>query len=170
MLYKSFISVIPVIELTEDPNAITLLSNEILNGKVYKSAKLDNTPGEPVNSTMQLKICYQKEDNDIETEIVLSNENCTYKIPQYQESSSLSSLSSQASQVNSSSAWMKVQMSSDSCGYPTTFFEQFSTLLFRMTKQISRNRQGKTTSATRDQCLFTVAISGCGWVRCALVC
>lgn len=93
---------------------------------------------------MQLKICYQTDENDIETEIMLTNEKCSYKVPQYKENcESHSSLSSQLSQVNSSMAWMKVQISTDSCGYPTTFCEQFSILLCRMIKQISRNRQGE---------------------------
>lgn len=115
----------------------------MLNGKLYKSAKLDNTPNEPMNS-MELKICYQIEDDAPETEIMLTNEKCTYKVPQYNKASDSSSLSSQDSQLNSNSsmAWMKVHKSTERCGYPTTFFEQFRILLCRMLLQISRNRQG----------------------------
>lgn len=137
--------IFPVIEISENTNTVDLLSNEILNGKLYKTTKLEEAPSElkPTNH-MQLKICYQTDENDIETEIMLTNEKCSYKVPQYKENcESHSSLSSQLSQVNSSMAWMKVQISTDSCGYPTTFCEQFSILLCRMIKQISRNRQGE---------------------------
>uniref|UniRef100_A0A1E1W184 ABC-2 type transporter transmembrane domain-containing protein n=2 Tax=Pectinophora gossypiella TaxID=13191 RepID=A0A1E1W184_PECGO len=92
-------------------------------------------------NSMALKICYQNEENN-ETEIMLSNEKCVYKVPQYNETDS-SSISSQESQtINSSLAWMKVQKSQNSCGYPTTYCEQFRILLCRMLKQIFRNRQG----------------------------
>lgn len=136
---------LPVMEISENSNVIDLLSNEILNGKIYKTAKLDDAPTEPVpTNNIQLKLCYQTDDNDIETEIMLTNEKCTYKVTEYKDNSeSRSSLSSQISQVNSSMAWMKVQISTDSCGYPTSFCEQFSILLCRMIKQISRNRQGE---------------------------
>ncbi|KAI5645530.1 ABC-2 type transporter domain-containing protein [Phthorimaea operculella] len=129
-----------IIELTEHQENINMLSEEILNGKVYKSAKLENTPNEPINS-MELKICYQNED-DNETQIMLSNEDCVYKVPQYNETDT-SSISSQESQtIDSSMAWMKVQKSSECCGYSTTYGEQFSILLMRMLKQIARNKQG----------------------------
>lgn len=133
----------PVIELTENQDTINFLCQEMLNGKIYKSAKLEDTPNEPMNS-MELKICYQIEDDAPETEIMLSNEKCTYKVQQYNEISDSSSLSSQESQtINSSMAWMKVQKSSECCGYPTTYCEQFRILLCRMLLQISRNRQGE---------------------------
>lgn len=129
--------------MTENPEIINLLSEDMLNGKLFKTSKVESTPCEPTNE-IELKICYQTEDNALETEVMLTNETCTYKVPQYGEGSgSSSSLSSRASQINSSLAWMKVQ-SSDSCyGYPTTYFEQFSILLCRMLKQIFRNRQGE---------------------------
>ncbi|XP_063828066.1 ATP-binding cassette sub-family G member 4 [Ostrinia nubilalis] len=129
-----------IIELTENPVNIDTLSEEIMNGKIYKSAKVESTAAEPINN-LELKICYQMEDDAPETEIMLSNEKCTYKVPTYKETDSLSSASSQISQVNSSMAWMKVQ-TSDSCAYATTYCEQFSILLCRMLKQIFRNRQG----------------------------
>lgn len=119
---------------------IDVLSEEIMNGKIYKSAKVEST-AEPVQNNLELKICYQVEDDAPETEIMLSNEKCTYKVPTYKETDSLSSASSQISQVNSSMAWMKVQ-TSDTCSYATTYCEQFSILLCRMLKQIFRNRQG----------------------------
>lgn len=91
---------------------------------------------------IELKICYQTDDSQ-ETEIMLTNEKCVYKVPQYSgTSASLSSLSSHLSQVNSSLAWMKVQKSTETCSYAISAFEQFSILLKRMIKQISRNRQG----------------------------
>ncbi|XP_063363293.1 ATP-binding cassette sub-family G member 4 [Cydia amplana] len=127
-----------IIEVTENPENITLLCEEILNGQLYKSSKLEQT--EPVNN-MELKICYQTEEAQ-ETEIMLSNEKCLYKVPKYNGSTSSSSLTSQVSQINSSMDWMKVQDQSDSCGYPTSFLQQFYTLLCRMLTQISRNRQG----------------------------
>ncbi|KAL0822709.1 hypothetical protein ABMA28_004728 [Loxostege sticticalis] len=129
-----------IIELTENPVNIDVLSEEIMNGKIYKSAKVEST-AEPVQNNLELKICYQVEDDAPETEIMLSNEKCTYKVPTYKETDSLSSASSQISQVNSSMAWMKVQ-TSDTCSYATTYCEQFSILLCRMLKQIFRNRQG----------------------------
>ncbi|KAL4713588.1 hypothetical protein ACJJTC_005073 [Scirpophaga incertulas] len=126
-----------IIELTESLDNIDLLCGEMMNGKVYKSAKIEK-PSEPVND-IELKICYQAEENAAETEIMLTNEKCTYKVPVYKETDSVSTLST-LSQGNSSMAWMKVQ-TSDSCTYATTYFEQFTILLCRMMIQISRNRQ-----------------------------
>ncbi|CAG5025148.1 unnamed protein product [Parnassius apollo] len=129
-----------IIEITENPQNINMLCEEIQNGKLYKSSKLEVPPIEPINN-LELKICYQTEDEAGETQIVLSNEQCMYKGNQYDGvRSSLTSLSSQVSKDNSSSAWMKVKKS-DAKMYPTTYFEQFSILLRRMIKQISRNRQ-----------------------------
>ena len=119
-----------------------MLSEEIMNGKLFKSAKLDQPPSEPTNTNqMQLKISYQTDDAN-ETEIILSNEKCTYKVPKFEGSSvSISSLSSQLSNGNSSMAWMKMQKS-DSSEYSATYCEQFSILLARMMKQILRNKSG----------------------------
>ncbi|XP_073947451.1 ATP-binding cassette sub-family G member 1 isoform X2 [Choristoneura fumiferana] len=128
-----------IIEVTEHPENITKLSEEMLNGRLYKTSKLEQQT-EPTNN-MELKICYHTDDAG-ETEVMLTNENCLYKVPKYEASTSTSSLSSRMTQMNSSMAWMKVQKQTDSCGYPTTFFEQFSILLCRMLKQISRNRTG----------------------------
>lgn len=112
-----------------------------MNGKVYKSSKLDQTPIEPSNQ-IELKISYQTDDSN-ETEIILSNEKCTYKVPKYDGSSaSVSSLSSQLSNGNSSMAWMKMQQTGYT-EYATTYCEQFSILLQRMIKQILRNRTGE---------------------------
>lgn len=119
---------------------INTLCQEMMNGKIYKSAKVESSSAEPIN-TLELKICYQAEDDAPETEIMLSNEKCTYKVAQYKETDSISSRSSQISQENSSMAWMKVQ-TSDTSAYATTYCEQFSILLCRMMIQISRNRQG----------------------------
>ncbi|KAJ8713344.1 hypothetical protein PYW07_013714 [Mythimna separata] len=130
-----------IIELTETPEFVTMLSKEIMNGQLYKSAKLEQPAIEPNTNQMQLKISYQTDDAN-ETEIILSNEKCTYKVPKFEGSSaSVSSLSSQLSNGNSSMAWMKMQKS-DSSEYSTTFCEQFSILLARMMKQIFRNKQG----------------------------
>lgn len=120
---------------------IDTLCEEVMNGKLYKSAKVESSSTEPIND-IELKICYQAEDDAPETEIMLSNEKCSYKVAGYKETDSMSSRSSQISQVNSSMAWMKVQ-TSDNCAYATTYCEQFSILLCRMMIQISRNRQGK---------------------------
>lgn len=118
-----------------------MLSKEIMNGQLFKSAKLDQPPSEPNANQMQLKISYQTDDAN-ETEIILSNEKCTYKVPKFEGSSaSVSSLSSHLSNGNSSVAWMKMQKS-DSPEYSTTYCEQFSILLVRMMKQILRNKQG----------------------------
>lgn len=135
-----------IIELTENPNNITVLTEKIKNGKESKSSRVDKANEdnnvEPLNN-LELKICYQTEDNAQETEIMLTNEKCTYKVSQYNDrSASISSLSSQMSQVNSSMAWMKVQKSTELRSYATSPCEQFSILLKRMIKQISRNRQG----------------------------
>lgn len=128
--------------MTENPENIIKLSEEILNGRVYKTSKLPlEQQTEPTNN-MELKLCYQTDDAG-ETEVMLTNEKCLYKVPKYEGSTSNSSLSSQMSQINSPMAWMKVQKQTDSCGYPTTYFEQFSILLCRMLKQISRNRTGE---------------------------
>nr|ASS36030.1 ABCG4 [Samia ricini] len=131
-----------IIEVTESLENIKLLSQEILNGKIYKSAKLEQST-EPINN-MQLKICYQSEEDSQETHIMLPNEHYTYTSPEYDhlKTSSVSSFSSHLSQMNSSSAWMKVQNSSDTLAYTTSYLEQFSILLKRMLLQISRNRQG----------------------------
>ncbi|CAH0584125.1 unnamed protein product [Chrysodeixis includens] len=130
-----------IIELTENPEIITHLSKEIMNGKLYKSSKLEDAPPQAAPNQMQLKISYQTDDFQ-ETEIILSNEKCTYKVPNYEGSSaSVSSLSSQLSNGNSSMAWMKMQKS-DTPGYATTYCEQFTILLKRMMTQIIRNRQG----------------------------
>ncbi|XP_072947730.1 ATP-binding cassette sub-family G member 1 [Epargyreus clarus] len=126
-----------IIEVTENPDNISLLCENVLNGKLYKSTKLDSS-NEPVNS-MPLKITYQIEDELGEREIVLSNENCLYQVKCERSQSSVS-LASQISKDNSLT-WMKVQNSSGGCGYPTTYFEQFRILLCRMLVQISRNRQ-----------------------------
>ncbi|KAJ0178424.1 hypothetical protein K1T71_006247 [Dendrolimus kikuchii] len=132
-----------IIELTEKPDNITLLSEQIRNGRDVKSSKMKSNENvsEPSNH-MDLKVCYQA-DGVQETEIMLTNEGCTYRVPQYNNTNaSSSSLSSQVSQVNSSLAWMKVQKSTESCSYAISAFEQFSVLLKRMIKQISRNRLG----------------------------
>ncbi|KPI91739.1 ATP-binding cassette sub-family G member 4 [Papilio xuthus] len=128
-----------IIEVTENPQNIIMLSEQIHNGKLYKSSKLDIPPIEASNN-LELKICYQAEDETSETEIVLSNQKCTYKVNQYEVRNSMTSLSSQVSRDNSSLAWMKIQKSEQG-RYPTTCFEQFFILLRRMLKQISRNRQ-----------------------------
>ncbi|CAK1586360.1 unnamed protein product [Parnassius mnemosyne] len=129
-----------IIEITENPQNINMLCEEIENGKLYKSSKFDVPPIEPINN-LELKICYQAGDEPEETQIVLSNEQCIYKGNQYDGvRNSLTSLSSQVSKGNSSLAWMRVQKS-DPKLYPTTYFEQFSILLRRMIIQISRNRQ-----------------------------
>ncbi|XP_059053888.1 ATP-binding cassette sub-family G member 1 [Achroia grisella] len=130
-----------IIELTENPECIDMLSQEMMNGKLYKSAKLEVSPNEPP-STIELKVCYQSEDELAETEIMLTNEKCTYKVPGYEGNGSVSSSSSQISQMNSSMAWMKVQETNSSGGYATTYCEQFSILLCRMMIQIFRNKQG----------------------------
>lgn len=109
------------------------------NGKVYKSAKLDSTITEPVNN-LQLKICYQIEDESGETEILLSNDKCTFKVKQSNEASNSTVSLSEISHDDSSLAWMKMQNNVNQ--YPTTYFEQFTILLCRMLLQISRNRQG----------------------------
>ncbi|XP_023936390.2 ATP-binding cassette sub-family G member 1 [Bicyclus anynana] len=127
-----------IIEVTESSQNIQLLCDEILNGKMYKSAKFDTVPSEPINN-MHLKVCYQTEDESGETEIVLSNEKCTYQVKQYNEVSNSTTSLSQMSRDDSSLAWMKIQKTT--CRYPTTFFQQFSILLVRMMVQISRNRQ-----------------------------
>lgn len=130
-----------IIELTETPEFINLLSKEIMNGKVYKSVKLDQEQAAPNTTQMQLKISYETEDAN-ETEIILSNEKCSYKVQKYEGSSgSVSSLSSQLSNGNSSIAWMRMQKP-DAKKYSATFFEQFSILLQRMLTQIFRNRPG----------------------------
>ncbi|OWR43521.1 putative ABC transporter [Danaus plexippus plexippus] len=129
-----------IIEVTENPENVNIMCNETLNGKIYKSSKLENitTTSEPMNN-MQLKICYQTEDESGETEIVLSNEKCTYKVQQYNEPSNSTISLSRMSTDDSSLAWMKVQKSTSR--FPTTYFQQFSILLCRMLLQISRNRQ-----------------------------
>ncbi|CAB3259678.1 unnamed protein product [Arctia plantaginis] len=130
-----------IIEMTEHPEYIKLLSEEIMNGKVYKSAKLNETPKEPINNQMELKVCYENPDAQ-ETQIILSNQECSYKASKYDGSStSVSSSSSHLSNGDSSMAWMKVQKSNTS-EYATTYCEQFFILLQRMTKQIFRNKQG----------------------------
>ncbi|XP_035444891.1 ATP-binding cassette sub-family G member 1 [Spodoptera frugiperda] len=130
-----------IIEITETPEYITILSKEIMNGKLYKSAKLDQPAIEPNANQMQLKISYQTDDAN-ETEIILSNEKCTYKVTKYDGSSaSVSSSSSQLSNGNSSMAWMKMQKS-DTMEFSTTYCEQFCILLKRMLTQIFRNKQG----------------------------
>lgn len=112
-----------------------------MNGKLYKSAKLDQPAVEPNTNQMQLKISYQSDDAN-ETEIILSNEKCTYKVTKYDGSSaSVSSSSSQLSNGNSSMAWMKMQKS-DTMEFSTTYCEQFCILLKRMLTQIFRNKQG----------------------------
>ncbi|XP_068618206.1 ATP-binding cassette subfamily G member 4 [Battus philenor] len=128
-----------VMEVTENPQNINLLCEQIHNGRLYKSSKLENPTIEPINN-LELKICYQAKDEAGETEIVLSNEKCTYNVNQYDVKDSMTSLSTQVSIDNSTLAWMKVQ-NTDQGKYPTTYFEQFSILLRRMLKQISRNRQ-----------------------------
>ncbi|XP_037302867.1 ATP-binding cassette sub-family G member 1 isoform X2 [Manduca sexta] len=131
-----------IIEITENLENIKLLSQEIQHGKLYKSAKLEHSSAEPVNH-MELKLCYQTDGDTQETEIMLTNENCTYKVQQYNNpSTSVSSLSSHLSRMDSSMTWMKVQKSSDSLAYATTNCQQFLVLLKRMLLQISRNRQG----------------------------
>ncbi|CAH0398650.1 unnamed protein product [Chilo suppressalis] len=127
-----------IIELTENPDNINILCEEIMNGKLYKSAKIE-TATEPLDN-IELKICYKTEDDAPETEIMLSNGKCTYKVPRYKETDSVSTTSSEASNGNSSMAWMKIQ--SDSCTYSTSYCQQFYILLRRMMIQISRNRQG----------------------------
>ncbi|CAH2237109.1 jg24448 [Pararge aegeria aegeria] len=127
-----------IIEVTENSQNITMLCDEILNGKMYKSAKFDTVPSEPINN-MHLKVCYQIEDESGETEIVLSNEKCTYQVKQYNEVSNSTTSLDQMSRDDSSLAWMKIQKST--CRYPTTNFQQFSILLVRMLVQISRNHQ-----------------------------
>lgn len=129
--------------MTEDPHNIKMLCDEMLNGRISKSAKVDSTPIEPVNN-LQLKICYQIEDEAGETEIVLSNEKCTYTVKQLNEISNSTMSLSQISRDDASLAWMKMQNTTNQ--YPTTYFEQFRILLCRMLLQISRNRQGKATS------------------------
>lgn len=130
-----------IIELTEHPDNILLLSKEIMNGKVYKAAKVDVTPKEPIANEIELKISYQTSDLQ-ETEIIVANEACTYKVPKYEGSNvSLSSLSSQLSKSNSSMTWMRMQKITQS-EYATTQCEQFLILLQRMMKQIVRNKQG----------------------------
>ncbi|XP_013190739.1 ATP-binding cassette sub-family G member 1 [Amyelois transitella] len=135
-----------IIELTENPAIIDVLCEEMMNGKLYKSAKLDAplavAETSQVTSAMGLKICYQSEVDSAEKEIMLTNENCTYKVPEYQGNGSLSSSSSQISQGNSSLAWMKIHKTEDSGSYATTYCQQFSILLCRMVLQIFRNRQG----------------------------
>ncbi|XP_022129072.1 ATP-binding cassette sub-family G member 1 [Pieris rapae] len=126
-----------IIELTESPECIQVLTEEILNGSLYKSTKIESTNLEPVN-TMQLKICYQTDDNVGETEIVLSTDKCTFNMQEYTAASS-TTLASKISK-DSSVAWMKMQKV-ESKGYPTTFSQQFIILLTRMLLQISRNRQ-----------------------------
>ncbi|KAH9644149.1 hypothetical protein HF086_010364 [Spodoptera exigua] len=129
-----------IIEITETPEYITLLSKEIMNGKLFKSAKLDQPAIETNANQMQLKISYQTDDAN-ETEIILSNEKCTYKVTKYDGSSaSVSSSSSQLSNGNSSMAWMKMQKS-DTMEFSTTYCEQFCILLKRMLTQIFRNKQ-----------------------------
>lgn len=131
-----------IIELTENPATVKLLSQEILNGKIYKTSKIDQNCTEPLPQ-MQLKVCYQAEDNAPETEIMLTNEKCVYKVQSYSNTASMCSLSSQLSGINNSSAWMKIQKPSDyDISYSTSYFDQFSILLKRMLLQISRNRQG----------------------------
>ena len=130
----------PVIEVTESPHNINMLCNEMLNGMVYKSAKMESTVNEPLNN-LELKICYQIEDESGETQILLSNDKCTYKVKQSNEASNSTLSLSQISQDDSSLAWMKMQDNVNQ--YPTTYFEQFTILLCRMLLQISRNRQGK---------------------------
>ncbi|CAK1550583.1 unnamed protein product [Leptosia nina] len=125
-----------IIELTETQEYIQMLSQEILNGTLYKSTKIDAS-SEPPASTMQLKICYQTDDNVAETEIVLSTDKCTY-MKEYTAASS-TTLASKMSK-DSSVAWMKMQKV-ETRGYPTTYFQQFAVLLTRMLLQISRNRQ-----------------------------
>ncbi|CAH2091355.1 unnamed protein product [Euphydryas editha] len=131
-----------IIEVTENPQNITMLSDEMLNGRMYKSNKMDATINEPINvpiDNIPLKICYQIEDESGETEIVLSNEKCTFKVKQLNESSNSTTSMDQISRDNSSLEWMKIQESTKQ--YPTTYFQQFSILLRRMLLQISRNRQ-----------------------------
>ncbi|XP_045495514.1 ATP-binding cassette sub-family G member 1 [Colias croceus] len=131
-----------IIELTEHQQYIKVLSEEILNGTMYKSAKIDSTTHEPVNN-MQLKICYQADDNLMETELVVSNEKCSFNMKEYTAvavSTSSTTLASKMSREDSSIAWMKMQKT-EARGYPTTYFEQFTILLTRMLLQISRNRQ-----------------------------
>ncbi|XP_037974252.2 ATP-binding cassette sub-family G member 4 [Plutella xylostella] len=131
-----------IIEMTEAPENIAALSEKILNGKIYKTAKKlqeIEAPSEPTKN-MELKICYPIEE-DVENQIMLTNEKCTYKVAQYAEGSGSSSSLSSQSEMNSSLAWMRVK-SSESCGYPTTYCQQFSILLCRMIKQIFRNKQG----------------------------
>lgn len=127
--------------MTEHPEYIKLLSEEMMNGKLYKSAKLDEAPKEPIHNQMELKICYENPDAQ-ETQIILSNQKCSYKAPKYDGSStSVSSSSSHLSNGDSSMEWMKVQKSYTS-EYATTYCEQFLILLQRMMKQIFRNTQG----------------------------
>ncbi|XP_047534711.1 ATP-binding cassette sub-family G member 1 [Vanessa atalanta] len=127
-----------IIEVTENPHNTKMLCDEILNGRIYKSTKMDTTINEPINN-MQLKICYQIEDESGETEIVLSNDKCTFKVKQLNEISNSTTSLDQISRDDSSLAWMKIQESTHQ--YPTTYFQQFSILLRRMLLQISRNRQ-----------------------------
>lgn len=140
----SILFIFTVIELTENQEHIARLSEEIMNGKLYKSAKVDDVPKEPVQSNqMELKISFQSADSR-ETEIIVSNEKCSYKVPKFeQRSASVSSLSSQLSNGNSSMAWMKMQKS-DTSEYSSTYCEQFSILLQRMLKQKFRNTQGRS--------------------------
>lgn len=135
-----------VIELTETPEYVQLLSDEMLNGKLYKTAKIEPTsapaPAPPENN-MQLKVSYQTEEDSIETHVMLSNDGCTYTVPQYDDSSrSASSLSSQLSIANTSMAWMKMQKNADFQEFATSWTAQFWIILVRMMRQIARNRQG----------------------------
>lgn len=125
--------------MTENHECIQMLSEEILNGSLYKSTKTDSSNQEPV-SNMQLKICYQTEGNVNETAIVLSTDKCTYNVKEYTAASS-TTLASKISK-DSSIAWMKMQKV-ERKGYSTTYFEQFVILLTRMLLQISRNRPGE---------------------------
>lgn len=127
-----------IIEVTENPENVTMLSNEILNGRVYKSNEIDTNINVPIDN-IPLKICYQIEDESGETEIVLSNEKCTFKVKQRNEISNSTTSMDQISRDNSSWEWMKIQEATSR--YPTTYFQQFSILLRRMLLQISRNRQ-----------------------------
>ncbi|XP_050680943.1 ATP-binding cassette sub-family G member 1 [Leptidea sinapis] len=128
-----------IIELTENPQTIQILSEEALNGKIYRSSKIDSSVHEPMNN-MQLKICYQTDNDVVETEIVVSNERCSYKVKDYTAvSTSSTTLASKISQEDTSVAWMKVNKALSR--YPTSYFDQFSIILCRMLLQISRNKQ-----------------------------
>lgn len=130
-----------IIELTENPEYVQLLSQEILNGKIYKSAKLESPPPKP--SDMELKITYVNEEEVGETHVMLSDNGCTYKIAECNETSgSSSSLASQMTDLNSGQEWMKIQKGVDDCGYATSWGLQFRILLCRMLLQIFRNKQG----------------------------